>query len=76
MPSRFHTILVELAFEIILGEINGQVWPCTLHGNTVGLKNNRVDLDKFCIQNQVQIEKWCFPKWLYSLTDLPFSRKK
>lgn len=62
MSSRLHNTLVESAFEIILEEINGQYWPCTLHGNIVGLRNNWVDFDKFCMQNQVQIWKWYFSK--------------
>lgn len=40
MLSIFHTILVELAFELILEEIDGQYWPHTLHGNIIGLKKN------------------------------------
>lgn len=40
MLSIFHTILVELAFEIILEEINGQYGPHSLHGNIIDLKTN------------------------------------
>lgn len=44
MLSRFHTILVDLAFELILEEIYGQYWPHPLHGNIIALGNNWVAL--------------------------------
>lgn len=55
MLSRFYTTLVELAFELILEEIGGQSCLHTLHGNILGLKYNRVELDQFGLQYQVHI---------------------
>lgn len=65
MLSRFYTTLVELAFELILEEIGGQSCLHTLHGNILGLKYNRVELDQFGLQYQVHIWEWHFSKWLY-----------
>lgn len=65
MLFSFHTILVELAFELTLEEINGQYWPYTLQSNIIGWKNNWVDLGPFSLQKQVRMQEGYFSKWLY-----------